>query len=268
MSLEAVYQAVEYIDQHLQEEISIADAAEAAGYSLFHFCRVFNNALRLTPYDYLVRRRLSEAALALLKKSARITPIAFDSQFNSNEAFSRAFKRLFGMQPNQWKKQGWFDPRRLLPRLPQDYLLHIKNGLELQPKLVSLPEMPVHGVLATHPLGPSNSPAPWQETTPASRHSVLFYPSDAHQPVSYLVGDESKPAVRTLPAGLYASFRQQGPVTALPLTRAYIYHGWLPHSGLTLAGDFELEIFLDPSTPGGPAPFTPNLELMIPVKPL
>ena len=76
------------------------------GYSLFHFTRLFNQFTGLTPYDYLIRRRLSDASEALLMSDKRIIDIAQDYQFGSHETFTRAFNRLFAMPPSQWREQG------------------------------------------------------------------------------------------------------------------------------------------------------------------
>lgn len=61
-SFEDILRAVEFIELNLREPVSIKDAADAAGYSLYHFCRVFNSVIHHSPYDYIMRRRLSEAA--------------------------------------------------------------------------------------------------------------------------------------------------------------------------------------------------------------
>jgi AraC family transcriptional regulator len=107
--------AIDFVEAHLKEEITVADMADSAGYSLYHFCRTFNGLVHHTPYDYLMRRRLSESARELIRTDKRIIDIAFDYRFNSPETYSRAFKRMFGLQPSQWKEQG-----RLVPDVTID----------------------------------------------------------------------------------------------------------------------------------------------------
>ncbi len=63
--VESMFRAVQYIEAHLQSETDIAQIAEAVGYSLFYFIRTFDQVVQHTPYDYLMRRRLTEAALTL-----------------------------------------------------------------------------------------------------------------------------------------------------------------------------------------------------------
>lgn len=54
----AVYQAIQLIEARLRDGLSVSEMAAAAGYSLYHFIRVFNQVVWHTPYDYLMRRRL------------------------------------------------------------------------------------------------------------------------------------------------------------------------------------------------------------------
>ena len=102
-------QAVAFIEDNLKGDIAVSDMAEAVSYSLYHFCRLFNRVIHHTPYDYLMRRRLSESALELLTTEASITDVAYAYGFNRPETYSRAFKRVLGMQPYQWKRQGHRD---------------------------------------------------------------------------------------------------------------------------------------------------------------
>ena len=55
-------QAIEFIEAHLKDDISVADIAASVSFSLYHFSRTFSRVTRYSPYDYLMRRRLTEAA--------------------------------------------------------------------------------------------------------------------------------------------------------------------------------------------------------------
>jgi AraC family transcriptional regulator len=123
-----IAEAVDFIEAHLKADIAVADMAEAVSYSVYYFCRMFNRVTHHTPYDYLMRRRLSEAARALLQTDRKIIDIAFDYQFNSPETFSRAFKRVFGTPPSQVRRQGRVDGRRLMPRLTRAHIEHINQA--------------------------------------------------------------------------------------------------------------------------------------------
>ena len=115
--------ALTHIEAHLCDKLTIQDLADVSGYSLFHFTRLFNQFVGLTPYDYLIRRRLSDASEALLMSDKRIIDIAQDYQFGSHETFTRAFNRLFVMPPSQWREQGAINKNLLLPPLGRNICL-------------------------------------------------------------------------------------------------------------------------------------------------
>jgi len=145
--IESIYQAIQYIESNLENHISVADVADEVSYSLFHFCRVFNKITQHTPYNYLMRRRLSESAEALVESDRKIIDIAFQYQFNSHEGFSRAFKKMFAVQPNQWRKTGTIEGRQLMPRLTQAHLHHLHKGSYLEPTYREQAEFKVSGVM-------------------------------------------------------------------------------------------------------------------------
>ena len=146
-NIDTMYAAVEFIETHLKGPIRVADMAESVSYSLYHFCRTFNAVVRHTPYDYLMRRRLSESARELVQSDRKIIDIACDYEFNNPETYSRAFRRMFGMQPSQWRKRGLIEERRLIPRLSLAYLAHINRGNYLKPVLVEKEAFQVAGLM-------------------------------------------------------------------------------------------------------------------------
>ncbi len=104
--VECILQSVGYIEDHLHEPITVSDMADAAGYSVFHFIRSFNQVVRHTPYDYLMRRRLTRAAGDLVSSNRRIIDIAQDYCIGSQESFTRLFRRMFDQTPGQCRAAG------------------------------------------------------------------------------------------------------------------------------------------------------------------
>ena len=145
--LDSMYAAVEFIEANLKQPIRVADMADSVSYSLYHFCRTFNATVRHTPYDYLMRRRLTESARELVQSDRKIIDISYDYQFNNPETYSRAFRRMFAMQPSQWRKRGLIEDRRLMPRLSLAYLEHINRGEYLKPVLVEKGAFQVAGLM-------------------------------------------------------------------------------------------------------------------------
>jgi AraC-like DNA-binding protein len=98
-----VLKAREYIEQHKNDELSLADVAKAAGASVFHFCKVFHKATGLKFTDYVARVRLEDARNRLLNPNFRISEIAYDVGFQSLTQFNRTFKRVFGESPSYFR---------------------------------------------------------------------------------------------------------------------------------------------------------------------
>jgi AraC family transcriptional regulator len=248
--LALIVQALDFVDDHLKEPIGVADMAASVGYSLYHFCRTFNEATHHTPYDYLMRRRLSEAARTLLQTQARIIDVALDYQFNNPETFSRAFRRMFDMQPSQLRRLGGVDKRRLMPRLTLAHLQQIGKGAYLIPVLEERSSFQVAGVMTIkrdqtsaeqlQDLLARELRAHARAITGGSHYGITCYPEDRAEPrVLYMAAVEAREldlagtalVVKTIPAAKYARFIHKGPVSQIHLTLDYVYHTWLPKSG-------------------------------------
>ncbi len=100
---EHIQAALEYIEANLTDDIDIALLAKAAGYSEYHFLRIFKDAVNLTPWDYIRKRRLSEIACRMMESHKPASDIAFEYGFNSKENFTRAFKKEHGILPTEFR---------------------------------------------------------------------------------------------------------------------------------------------------------------------
>ena len=98
-----VRKAREHIAKNKKEPLSLADVAKVSGASVFHFCKVFKKTTGLTFTDYVARIRLEDAKEELLNPNRRISEIAYDVGFKSLTQFNRAFKRIFGQSPTQFR---------------------------------------------------------------------------------------------------------------------------------------------------------------------
>ncbi|MEG0380381.1 MAG: AraC family transcriptional regulator, partial [Kurthia sp.] len=99
-----INKTIAYIEERLHEPLIIADIADQAGFSKFHFHRIFSAAIGLSITDYIRMRRLANASTALLYSDERIIDIALLYHFESQEAFTRAFKRYYHLPPGQYRK--------------------------------------------------------------------------------------------------------------------------------------------------------------------
>jgi len=101
---DAVERMLAYIEDHLQEEITLVQLARAAWYSPYHAARLFKQATGCTPFAYIRSRRLAMAAHLLGKGKETIIDVAFSFVFDSHEGFTRAFSKQFGMNPSEFRK--------------------------------------------------------------------------------------------------------------------------------------------------------------------
>jgi len=265
--LASTYRAIEYIEARLQSDVTLAGMAQAAGYSLYHFIRAFNEDTCFTPYDYLMRRRLSQAACDLLESPARVLEIALAYRFNSHETFSRAFKRLFGLQPVQWRERGLIPHRVLAPALTLPFLEYIHQPGFQRPHRLELESRPLVGLMTTlEPASPASlasdldaRPRLWRSLEqflpplpePMRRFSVVYHP-EAGSPL-YLAAAQivSAPAAapqaaalplvrQDLPAGEYACMPLIGTAADLSWSLDYLHHIWLAKAGLRSALPVEI----------------------------
>ncbi|MFF5995928.1 AraC family transcriptional regulator [Lysinibacillus sp. KU-BSD001] len=95
---------ISYIEEHLLEDRFLDDIAKEVGYSKFHLSRLFKQETGVTISEYTRMRRLAVAAMYLLYSDESILQIAFSLQFQSQEAFTRSFKELYGMPPGKYRK--------------------------------------------------------------------------------------------------------------------------------------------------------------------
>lgn len=97
----AVDDAIEFIELHIKEELTAQQIAENAGYSVYHFCRVFALQKGITLMDYVRKRRLSVARTELTK-GRKILDISLDYGFDTASGFSKSFRKEFGYTPTTY----------------------------------------------------------------------------------------------------------------------------------------------------------------------
>jgi AraC family transcriptional regulator len=96
-----ISRCIDYIEEHIKENITADEIALKAGYSLYHFCRVFHISTGQPLMEYVRGRKLSLARMDLLKDT-KILTIAMDYGFDTASGFSKAFRSEFGYSPTQY----------------------------------------------------------------------------------------------------------------------------------------------------------------------
>jgi AraC family transcriptional regulator len=93
-----------YIEEHLAEDITVADLANVACLSIFHFTRAFAATTGVPPHRYVSRRRLETAKAMIATGRASLSEIALECRFSSQSSFTRAFQRAMGMTPAEYRR--------------------------------------------------------------------------------------------------------------------------------------------------------------------
>ena len=84
----------------------LADLAQLAAMSPFHFLRTFRAVVGMTPHQYLLRTRLHRACLELRGGDDTISTIAFRTGFSDLSTFNRQFRRIVGTSPGAFRERG------------------------------------------------------------------------------------------------------------------------------------------------------------------
>jgi AraC-like DNA-binding protein len=100
----AVQKMQNYINAHMNDDITLAALAEVSLFSPWYSYRLFKEYTGLTPADYIRRIRLSKSALKLRDEGVSVTTIAFEMGFQSVDGYQRAFKREFGCNPYEYAR--------------------------------------------------------------------------------------------------------------------------------------------------------------------
>jgi AraC family transcriptional regulator len=261
-----ILQALEFIESHLDQSISATDVAQAVGFSEYHFHRIFSAWAGESVTDYMRARRLSIAARRLSDSSDSILDIAIASQFESQEAFTRAFKRMFQITPGYLRKTKGKHVLSIRTSLVNERILSIQRGTIMQPKIVTREAQAAIGMGgAFEPKSLWSINKLWNEFLKRTSELQDVQPGYAlgicaselpgiskaeSNQIAYVAAmpvyscEHVPPGMMTvqLPAGKYAVFTHSGALAELPKTIDYIWGDWVPnHKDILNEGpDFEL----------------------------
>lgn len=92
-----------YLDRHFAEDLTLADVAAVAGFSKYHFSRIFKQLSGCNFYEYLCHRRIKSSENLLIQPGMSVSQIALQSGFSSVSTFNRVFKKMKGCTPTQYR---------------------------------------------------------------------------------------------------------------------------------------------------------------------
>ncbi|KAM3113119.1 AraC family transcriptional regulator [Phormidesmis sp. 146-33] len=94
-------QVLDYIQTHLDRDLSLVELAETLNFSPTYFANAFKQAINISPHQYVIQQRVERAKLMLSKTDLAIVDIALQVGFSSQSHLTQQFKRITGMTPKQ-----------------------------------------------------------------------------------------------------------------------------------------------------------------------
>ncbi len=257
---EHIERVIEYIEENLQGEISLAQCARVSGYSSYHFIRVFKDTVGLTPADYIRKRRISEISREIMQGNRNISDIAFRYGFNSKENFIRAFKTEHHILPTEYKKaQNSLKLYQKFCFVERPFSI-VPRILEIQPFFLTVYTCDEESVpnfwnkynARGLSLKLSGGREVWDYGVSSWNHEqdrLDYYIGIRSE---YALGDIRGTRELSIAGGLYAVFSTQAAtqdsfVTLIHRTWEYINTRWQPGSGYVRRAAFEFECYLEQS---------------------
>ena len=260
-----IQRVLDYIELHLKDDrpgvLDNSTLAQVAGYSEYHFLRVFRETVHLTPADYIRKRRISEIVRRIGDGKRPMSDIAFEYGFNSKENFTRAFKSEHHILPTEFRTS------RCSLKLFEKFTFDAEN---VRP-CVSICYIEDF-VLIAYPCDEEKPPNFWNKYNSEKRSERLsggrvaedfgaMIRNSQSSHLDYYIGvreedakgDRSGSIRLEIKGGVYAVFDTPKAthydfVNTIHRTWDYISNVWLPNSGYTRAKDrYELESYVESS---------------------
>ena len=93
----------EYIEANLDQEVALSQMAAIAGMSSHYFAELFKQSVRLSPHQYVLRRRIERARKLLHDPNMRILEAGVRSGFSDQSHFTKIFRRMVGVTPSEYR---------------------------------------------------------------------------------------------------------------------------------------------------------------------
>jgi AraC family transcriptional regulator len=285
---------IDYLRANLHRPVKLAELANVACFSEFHFHRIFTAVSGETLNNFTNRLRLEKAARLLRYSEKSLTDIALDCGFSSSATFSRAFRSGYDTSPSQFRKSGEIKKSKIRKELfPEDeYGLHV-SGEDMSAeekraafpvRLIDIAERHVAYIRVKNAfemdrvLAALTTLIAWAESQDVFSQGILFGMSvdDPHVTPKHLYRYEvclasSSPfecmegmSRLKMPAMRYAAIRVSGDIHKVATAWDYLYRDWLIHSAYQPEHAPALEIFLDKESATDWSHF--ELELCLPVR--
>lgn len=268
-----IQRIVDEIETRLGEDLRFADVAKLSCFSEFHFHRVFESMVGVPVMEYVRKRRLVLAARLVAYTDDKLLDIALNCGFGTPESFIRAFRKLYGMTPGEYRRRGIRAPAyakaNVLQRRYNPYL----GGIRINYRIVTKPAFDIVGysIRTRNEDGQNNRDitAFWQNymkgevgkplnelAASCAEYGICGNFDMESSEFDYIIGVEPKEgaelpegaaryrypeqtyAVFTTPKATHEQF-----VESIQTTWVAIFNEWFPHSGYEHGGGSEFEYY-------------------------
>jgi len=280
---------IDHLRQNLNRPVRLAELAEVACFSEFHFHRIFTAVSGETLNNFTNRLRLEKAARLLRYSEQSVTDIALDCGFSSSATFSRAFRSGYDTSPSRFRKSGEIKKskicKELFPREEYGVAMSAEEKKAAFPvRLLDVPGRQIAYIRVTNAfemdrvLGALKTVIEWAKSENVFSQGTLFGMSvdDPHMTPKHLYRYEvclasAQPfecregmSRLQMPAMRYAVITVSGDIHKVATAWDYLYRDWLINSVYEPEHAPALEVFLDKDSALDWRHF--ELELCLPVR--
>lgn len=273
--IEGISKSLEYMENHICEDININDIASQANFSSFYYQRIFHVLCGCTVSEYLRNRRLTLAGQDLALGTHKVIDIAMKYGYDSPDSFTRAFVKFHGITPSNAKEPG----AMLHATAPLRIKIKLEGDTMLEYKIEKKEQFTVVGRKKQFNMDTSYQEIPkfWTEHSQNDDLNTVcgmfgicidsngklfdYYIADVYLPYKEIPeGYET----RVIPAGTWAVFPCKGALPhALQDVNTKIWSEWLPScKSYELAGNYNIEMYDKPAK----NPEDNYSEIWIPIK--
>ncbi len=252
---------ITWLEKNLDESLSLESTAQKSGYTKWHFQRLFKLYTGYSLVKYIQARRLTRAAFEMRFTNITILDMALKSNFNSNQAFSRAFKYRFDISPYLYRHAESWNFKELCPPLNGVLPMHpVKSSVKILPdmKLIGLENIffsSLDDYINNWGHVACNIWRKFQKqiiSMPDEIYGVKkIRPYGAEGNLHYIVA--VKPIIQfddnrylknfSIHGGEYLCFEYKGPDYALHHYVSYLYESYMPLRGIIRRYGDDVEIF-------------------------
>jgi AraC family transcriptional regulator len=267
-----------FIQEHLDGDLSLDRLARVAHFSPYHFHRIFKGVVGEGVNEYVRRLRLESAAVALKTTDRGVLQVALDAGYGTHEAFTRAFRQLFGVSPTQFRagKHPLHSPKEAPPVTTETTTREVRIET-VPPRRVAFMRHvgPYRSVGTTFQklaawAGPRGLFGPGTQVLAVALDDPDVTPPDRLRADCCITVDdrfqpEGEVGVQTVEGGECAILTHRGPYERLGESYRWLYGTWLPTSGREPRHAPPFEIFLN--APGQTDPEGLLTDIHLPLAP-